>query len=29
MINVKHYKNGEVKIEILATHCFNNIELHT
>ncbi len=29
MINVKHYKIGEAKIEVLATHCFNTVELHT
>jgi hypothetical protein len=28
MINVRHNKIAEVKIEVLATHCFNTIELH-
>jgi hypothetical protein len=29
MISVRHYKIGEAKIEILGTHYFNIIELHT
>ncbi len=29
MISVRHCKIGEVKIEVLITHCFNTIELRT